>query len=115
LSLVNDHINYVDFKTNDLAKTKLFYTARFSWVFTDYGPNYIAFSESGLEGRFEKTEGPIINGALIVLYHSNLIEVKHSIIDAGGEISKDIFPFPGGQRFQFKDPSGNELAVWSEQ
>jgi len=66
-------------------------------------------------GCFEKTESEIKNGALIVLYHTNLQSIKNKIINSNGTISKDIFSFPGGQRFHFIDPSGNELAVWSDQ
>lgn len=109
------HINYVEFKAKDLKETKQFYESSFDWAFTDYGPTYIAFSESGLAGGFEKTDDEIANGALVVLFHTNLTFIKNKIIEAGGKISKDIFSFPGGHRFHFKDPSGNELAVWSDQ
>lgn len=105
-------INYVELKAHDLEKTKQFYSNCFGWVFTDYGDTYIAFSESGLEGGFEKTDNQIINGALVVLYHENLDLIKKSIIEAKGIISIDTFSFPGGSRFHFIDPSGNELAVW---
>ncbi|ASO04155.1 MULTISPECIES: VOC family protein [Arenibacter] len=111
----DNHINYVELKAKDLEKTKKFYTAAFNWTFTDYGPTYIAFSDSGLEGGFEKTENEIVNGALVILYHKNLVFVRDKIIEAGGDITKDIFSFPGGRRFHFSDPSGNELAVWSDQ
>ena len=114
MNIKDNHISYVEFKANDLVKTKVFYSAVFNWTFTDYGPSYIAFSESGLEGGFEKTEHEIINGVLIVLYHKNLEVLKHKIIKAGGKITKDIFAFPGGHRFHFTDPSSNELAVWSD-
>ncbi len=111
----DNHINYVELKSKDLEKTKKFYTAAFNWTFTNYGPTYIAFSDSGLEGGFEKTEKEIVNGALVILYHKNLVSVRDKIIEAGGDITKDIFSFPGGHRFHFRDPSGNELAVWSDQ
>jgi len=114
MNIKDNYINYVEFKAKDLKKIKGFYTKIFNWTFTDYGPTYIAFSESGLEGGFEKTEYEIVNGALIVLYHQNLDSVKNKIKEAGGEISKDIYSFPGGHRFHFIDPSGNELAVWSD-
>ena len=114
MNVKDNHINYVEFKAKDLEKIKGFYTKIFNWTFSDYGPTYIAFSESGLEGGFEKTENEIMNGALIVLYHQDLDDVKNKIIEVGGEISKDIFAFPGGHRFHFVDPSGNELAVWSD-
>ncbi|WP_299162568.1 VOC family protein [uncultured Tenacibaculum sp.] len=112
--MVNNHINYVEFKAKDLEDIKQFYSKAFEWTFTDYGPTYIAFSSSGFEGGFEKTEQNINNGALIVLYHENLEEIKDQIIKLDGIISTDIFSFPGGKRFHFIDPSGNELAIWSD-
>jgi len=111
----DSQIDYVEFKAGDLSEIKEFYKASFGWTFTDYGPTYTAFSDSGLDGGFEKTDQPIINGALIVLYHADLEGIKHRIIQSGGQITKDIFSFPGGRRFHFTDPSGNELAVWSDQ
>lgn len=110
----DSHINYIEFKGKDLEKIKEFYTTAFGWTFTDYGPTYVAFSDSGLLGGFEKTEAEIVNGALIVLYHNDLEDIKNRIIVAGGQITKDIFSFPGGHRFHFADPSENELAVWSD-
>ena len=110
----NTLINYVEFKAKDLQKVKAFYNKALGWTFTDYGPDYIAFSDSGLEGGFEKTEDDIVNGALIVLYHENLEDIQLKVKQAGGNIVKDIFSFPGGRRFHFKDPSGNELAIWSD-
>ncbi|MFZ1808703.1 MAG: VOC family protein [Cyclobacteriaceae bacterium] len=110
----NNHIDYVEFKAKDLEAIKDFYTKSFNWSFTDYGPTYTSFSESGLQGGFEKSDDKIVNGALVVLHHKNLEAIKDKIIEAGGSITKDIFSFPGGHRFHFVDPAGNELAVWSE-
>jgi len=114
MDIKDNHINYVEFKAKDLEEIKEFYTASFDWAFIDYGPTYIAFSDSGIEGGFEKTDGEIINGVLVVLYHKDLDFLKNKIVKSNGEISKDIFSFPGGRRFHFMDPSGNELAVWSD-
>lgn len=114
MSMKDNHINYVEFKAKNLSDIKSFYSSAFNWTFTDYGPTYIAFSESGLEGGFEMTENKIVNGVLIVLYHKDLELIKKKIISAGGKISTDIFSFPGGHRFHFIDRSGNELAVWSD-
>jgi len=114
MNLKDNHINYVEFKAKDLEKIKEFYTKSFGWAFTDYGPTYVAFSESGLQGGFVKTENEIVNGALVVIYHKNLDFIKNEIIASNGIISKDIFSFPGGRRFHFTDHSGNELAVWSD-
>lgn len=110
----NNHITYVELKANDLEKIKKFYSLSFNWSFKDYGPSYTSFSESGIAGGFEKTDEIVLKGALLVLYHHDLNSIKKKIIKAGGNISKDIFSFPGGQRFHFTDPSGNELAVWSD-
>lgn len=114
MSLSNNHITYLEFKSNDLVQTKTFYKEVFDWDFTDYGPDYASFTNSGLFGGFERSEKPIVNGALAVLYHKDLNKVISKIENAGGKISKPIFSFPGGQRFHFIDPTGNELAVWSE-
>lgn len=111
----NNHINYIDFKSTDLEATKKFYTKAFGWEFTDYGAHYTAFKSSGLEGGFEKTEEPIVNGALVILFYNDLHSIKNHLISLNARISVDIFSFPGGRRFQFLDPSGNELAIWSEQ
>ena len=112
--MTNNHINYIEFKAHDLEKIKAFYSQTFGWVFTDYGPTYTSFAESGIYGGFETTEKPIVNGALVVLYHTNLESIQGAVQKAGGKITKGIFSFPGGRRFHFKDPSGNELAVWSD-
>ena len=110
----DNHISYVEFRATDLEKIKTFYNKAFGWSFIDYGDSYTAFSDSGLQGGFEITQEKIINGALVVLYHKDLKLIKNKIINYGGEISKDIFPFPGGKRFEFIDPSDNILAVWSD-
>lgn len=114
MKITNNHINYIEFKAKNLEEIKSFYNKCFDWTFVDYGPTYVAFSESGLEGGFEKTEDEIVNGVLVILYHNNLESVKNTILKSNGKISKDIFSFPGGKRFHFVDPAGNELAVWSD-
>lgn len=114
MSTKDNHINYVEFKAKDLEQVKQFYTKAFGWTFTDYGPTYTAFSNSGLEGGFEKSTDEVVNGALVVLYHEHLEEIKANVIESKGIISKDIFSFPGGRRFHFTDPAGNELAIWSD-
>ena len=112
MSAKNNHINYIELYSTDLEASKTFYNKVFDWTFTDYGPNYTSFENAGLSGGFEYSEAATTNGALIVLYHDNLEQVKDDIINAGGHITKDIFSFPGGKRFEFLDPTGNKLAVW---
>lgn len=110
----NNHIDYIELKAPDLEAVKEFYSKAFSWAFTDYGSTYTAFESSGLMGGFEQSSEPIVNGALVVLYHAELERSQTAVEAAGGRISVPIFSFPGGRRFQFMDPAGNELAVWSD-
>lgn len=116
---MNQHekINYVEFPARDIDGTKSFFEAAFGWVFVDYGPEYTAFSNQGLDGGFYKSElhaSQDNGGALIVFYSSELEETQLKIENAGGQITKAIFSFPGGRRFHFAEPSGNEFAVWSD-
>ena len=110
----NNHINYIEFKAKDLGAIKQFYSTVFEWKFTDYGPTYTSFEDSGIAGGFEHSDEPIVNGALIVIVHDDLEVIQKKIEVAGGTIKVPIFSFPGGKRFQFIDPAGNELAVWTE-
>ena len=108
----NNHINYIELKAHDFNTIKAFYSEAFDWKFIDFGEDYIAFESSGLDGGFQKTDQPITNGAMVILYHEDLELSKSKVKALGAKITVDIFSFPGGQRFQFLDPSGNELAVW---
>lgn len=114
---VHEKINYVEFPANDLKQTKAFFEAAFGWSFVDYGPEYTAFSDQGLDGGFYKSEQKATTdrgSALIVLFSQSLEETLAKVENAGGRIVKPIFPFPGGRRFHFIEPSGNEFAVWSD-
>jgi len=113
----HEKINYVEFPSNDLVATKAFFLSVFGWIFTDYGPEYIAFSDEGLDGGFYKSDLSVSteNGtALIVFYSNDLESTLLKITNAGGSIMKPVFTFPGGRRFHFGDPNGNEYAVWSD-
>lgn len=107
-------VDYVEFGSTDLEATKRFYSQVFGWEFTDYGPEYTAFNDGRLDGGFAATEQVVGCGPLVVIYATNLEAMAASVREAGGQIVKEIFEFPGGHRFHFTDPSGNELAVWSE-
>ncbi|MDA0204501.1 MAG: VOC family protein [Acidobacteria bacterium] len=109
-------IDYVEFGATDIDATKRFYSAVFGWQFTDYGSDYTAFHDGRLSGGFAKVKSaPRKGGTLVVIYAVDLEAMQASIQSAGGRITKKTFAFPGGRRFQFKDPGGNELAVWSDQ
>lgn len=106
-------INYIEFPGKNLEALKTFYGAVFGWTFTDYGPDYTAFSDGALDGGFT-TEASPGKGALVILYSEKLEDSLDSVQKQGGTIVKNIFEFPGGRRFHFTDPDGNELAVWSK-
>lgn len=112
----NSTINYVEFPATDLDATKAFFQTVFGWTFVDYGPDYTAFGNAGLDGGFFKSDrkaSTASGSALIVLYTDDLETIRAEVEEAGGTIVQPIFPFPGGRRFHFTEPSGNELAVWS--
>jgi len=106
-------IDYLEFSATDLAATKKFYSQVFGWEFTDYGPDYTSFKDGRLAGGFRKgTPSPV--GTLVVIFVDDLPAAERRVKEAGGKISKETFSFPGGSRFHFTDPSGNELAAWHE-
>jgi uncharacterized protein len=116
---MNQHekINYVEFPAKDLAGTKTFFQSVFGWSFTDYGPEYTAFENQGLDGGFFQSDlasSTAKGAALIVLYSNQLEATLAKVEQAGGSILRPIYSFPGGRRFHFTEPSGNEFAVWSE-
>ena len=116
---MNQHekINYVEYPSKDLEATKTFFENVFGWSFTDYGPEYTAFADQGLDGGFFKADMAASTergSALIVFYSEDLEATQARIEEAGGTIIKPIFSFPGGRRFHFTEPSGNEFAVWSD-
>jgi len=110
-------INYIELPAENFDAIQAFYEQAFSWTFTDYGDQYRAFNDGDMNGGFYQStqHSSTDNGAVLVVLHSkDLKSARDAVIKAGGQIKVDIFTFPGGQRFQFTDPHGNELAVWSE-
>jgi len=105
-------INYVEFNVSDIEQSKTFYGNAFGWEFTDYGPEYCEFRDGVLSGGFTTLGDVRPDGPMIVLYSEQLQELMEKISAAGGTITKDIFQFPGGERFEFTDPDGYQLAVW---
>lgn len=118
-------IDYVEIYVSDMAQAKAFYTAAFSWSFNDYGPGYAGIVRGGskLSGQPVESGGLCLvdklcsidseRCPLIVLYSDDIELSLRSVTKAGGTIVKEIFEFPGGKRFQFRDPHGTELAVWT--
>ena len=107
-------ISYIEFNVATIDRAKAFYGSAFGWTFTDYGPHYAEFSDGFMKGGFDASGIVTPGGPLVVLYGDDLEATRLRIMEAGGKIVKSIFDFPGGRRFHFADPDGNELAVWSE-
>jgi predicted enzyme related to lactoylglutathione lyase len=109
-------INYVEFPCQDLARTKAFFELVFAWQFTDYGPDYSVFSDEGVDGGFYQSEQQArcaSGSALVVFFSDDLEQSLKAVEQAGGQIIVPPFEFPGGRRFHFIEPSGNEFAIWS--
>ena len=114
---LHEKINYVELPAKDLAATKAFFQSVFGWSFLDYGPEYTAFENQGLDGGFFKSDlaSSTEKGAALIVFYSNQLEATLAKVEkAGGSILRPIFSFPGGRRFHFTEPSGNEFAVWGE-
>jgi uncharacterized protein len=113
----HNRIDYVELgakNAGDYAKTKAFFETAFGWTYQEHGPDYCDTKSSGV--------GSGINGGpdhrtlqpLPVIYVEDLEAAQSKVVEAGGIVTTAIFSFPGGRRFHFADPSGNELGVWSD-
>lgn len=109
-------VDYLELAVHDVAKAKGFYGKAFGWAFNDYGPEYAGIQKEGggEVGGLNGTSDAPVGRPLLVLYSRDLEATRVAVVQAGGSIVREIFKFPGGRRFHFKDPSGNECAVWSE-
>tara|TARA_R110002126_G_scaffold43475_20_gene124602 strand:- start:4630 stop:4977 length:348 start_codon:yes stop_codon:yes gene_type:complete len=115
--MIHEKINYIEMPATNLAGTKQFFIDVFGWSFVDYGPDYAAITDAGIDGGFFRSDlvAQTATGSALVVIKSHDLEASQQRVEqAGGAIVKAIFSFPGGRRFHFTDPSGNEYAVWSE-
>lgn len=111
----HNHIDYLEIPVRNINDTKAFFTRVFGWKFSDYSPQYTCFNGAGIKGGFyqDARNFTLAKGApLLVIFSSDLMETEQEVKNAGGEISKSLFDFPGGRRFHFIDPNGNEFGVW---
>ncbi|QTX05783.1 VOC family protein [Agromyces archimandritae] len=116
---IPNSIDYLELTVTDLPEAKAFYAAAFGWEFTDYGEAYAGIRTSA-EAEGEEAGGLLLadearpaGGPFPLLYSDELEATLTAVTAAGGEIVEPPYPFPGGRRFHFRDPSGNELGVWS--
>ncbi len=103
--------------SRNLAATKKFFSALFGWSFVDYGPDYASFDDGRMTGGFfrsEKTTDVSAGAPLVVFYRLGVEKMRANVVDLGGQITREIFEFPGGRRFHFREPGGGEFAIWSD-
>lgn len=115
MNKVNYHFDYIEFPANsieELNRSRDFFASAFGWSFQQWGDDYTDTKDSGVSSGIS-ADTPT-SAPLPVIYASDIEEAYKKVQSAGGSITKDIFSFPGGKRFHFQDPSGNELAVWSD-
>ena len=103
-------IDYLEFSSPDLPATKAFFASAFGWGFNDYGPEYQELADAGISGGIA---AGALAPPLVILRTDDLEAALARVTGAGAEITRPIFDFPGGRRFQFREPGGTELAVWS--
>jgi predicted enzyme related to lactoylglutathione lyase len=110
-----NRIDYVEIPVTDPARARIFLEGLFGWSFQEWGPDYLSFNDGRLDGGLRRSEEPApATGVLLVFYSLDLERDLERVRGLGGTISQDIFPFPGGRRFHFVDPVGNEYAMWSD-
>lgn len=115
--LQDKKINYIEFPAVDIPAVQKFYETCFQWKFESYGDDYVSFDDGTMTGGFFKSDkvSTTENGAvLVVLYAEDLEEIRQTVLSNGATLVREIFSFPGGRRFHFADPHGNELAIWSD-
>jgi len=110
----NLRIDYIEFPVSNIDKTKAFYSKTFGWKFEDYGEEYTSFHDGRLAGGFYLSPEVKTGGPLVVIYTTDLEGMQTKVAAAGSKIVKLPFEFPGGRRFHFLDPSGHELAIWTD-
>jgi predicted enzyme related to lactoylglutathione lyase len=111
---VAEQIDYIELPAGDLSATKDFYASAFGWGFTDYGPDYSGLEGAGLDGGLAAPAAVTATAPLVILKADDLEDALARVEAAGGVVTRPIFEFPGGRRFHFRDPAGNELGVWAE-
>ena len=115
---VHHGFDYIEIPTNDIDASEAFYRSAFGWAFNAYGPGYLGIvtadgrEAGGISLSGEPTRGG--GGPLVVLFSDDLDATHDAVIAAGGAITHETFVFPGGRRFHFTDPTGNELGVWGD-
>lgn len=112
-------LDYIELTVTDMESTRKFYEAAFGWQFNDYGPEYSGIrsphgDDAPEVGGLALGEVARAGGPFVLLYSTDLDASVEAVTLAGGTVVNGPYEFPGGRRFHFTDPSGNELGVWSQ-
>ena len=109
---MTDKIDYIEFPSTDRAQTSAFFQAAFGWGIVSYGPSYDALNGAGIDGGIDQAPEKVA-ATMAIIRTDNLDDAERRVVTAGGTITRPQFDFPGGRRFHFREPGGNELAVWT--
>jgi uncharacterized protein len=105
-------LDYVELPVSDCAVSKCFFETAFGWTLTEFGPTYASTTTGDVDIGLDGTPGEAVAAPLAVIRVDDLEAARSDVIAAGGTLTRDIFAFPGGRRFHFREPGGCELAVW---
>ncbi|MFK4812523.1 VOC family protein [Devosia sp. ZW T5_3] len=108
---MRDKIDYIEFPSTNRGQTSAFFQAAFGWGMTSYGPDYDGLNDAGIDGGVDQASGKVA-ATMAIVRTDDLDAAEQRVIKAGGVITRAQFDFPGGRRFHFREPGGNELAVW---
>lgn len=106
-----DKIDYIEFPSTNRAASSAFFETAFGWGRTSYGPHYDGLENAGIDGGVDQAEGRVA-ATMAIVRTDDLDDAEKRVVAAGGVITREQFDFPGGRRFHFREPGGNELAVW---
>ena len=108
----NYQIDYLEFPSRDGLKTRHFFEEAFDWSFINYGPTYHAIEAAGIDAGIQGDSAEVTAAPLPIVRTGDLVAAQRAVELAGGVITRAAFDFPGGRRFHFREPGGNEMAVW---
>src|SRR5690606_16904513 len=107
-----DKIDYVEFPSTNRAASSAFFQAAFGWGIVSYGPDYDGLTDAGIDGGVDQAAGKVA-ATMAIVRTDDLDAAERRVLAAGGVITQPQFDFPGGRRFHFREPGGNEMAVWT--
>ena len=104
-------LNYVELPVPETGPAKAFYERVFGWEMSDFGPTYAATTSGDTDIGLQAEPEEATRAPLPVIEVDDLEATLAAVQDAGGAVVRPIFSFPGGRRFHFVDPGGNEMAA----